>query len=303
MKKTKFLFDNPVTRDWLFWLFVAFASLNGIGSIQRVNQSGGVNTSTLSLVSGSIDALFGVFSSYILIVPIYFVRKYIRKRKNLENPSSEEQSSMNVEATEALPDTKTTKSKRMPALIIGALVLVVAIVRFSSGNSASEGDKYFEIEQSISAVVKDWNLAATPVSQAVRGISDGTMGSQDALIIVTRASSQFAVISNRLDDACGTIPTYDVNASGQEGAFAKSYDALQVTCDLLPQESTELLLLVNEQISPVGTQAKIDYHANQISLIVQKRKKAILDSFDAMMPYLSDAQKANIDRMRSVLSN
>jgi hypothetical protein len=82
MKKTKFLFDLPVTKDWLFWIFIVFAGANSISSLQGVNQSRGINTSSFSLVSGSIDALVGVLSAYIIVIPIYFIRKAIRKSKN-----------------------------------------------------------------------------------------------------------------------------------------------------------------------------------------------------------------------------
>jgi hypothetical protein len=226
-------------------------------------------------------------------------RKFFFKKHDIAPVSTPESSS--------LPEpeiAKFKKSIRVWQVIVPIMVgiLLISILYNLFFPRSSEGDRYFEIEQSISAVVKDWNVAATPVSEAIRGISDGSIGSAEARGIAGEASSKFAVITNRLDDACMSIPSYDVKASGKEGAFAKSYDALQVTCDLLPQESTELLLLVSEQISPVGTQAKIDYHANQISLIVEKRRKAVLDSLDAMMPYLSDAQKANVERMRAVLT-
>lgn len=302
MKQTKFLFDNPVTKDWLFWVFVALATLSAVGAIQRVNESGGVNTSTFSLLSGTIDALVVIFSTYLLVIPIYLVRKFVRKRNRLEAETLEEDSPVDNDDNEVESSSPTRFRSKKSIILVGAVVIVLGLLRFASGNSANEGDRYFEIEQSISAVVKDWNVAATPVSEAIRGISDGSVGTAEARGIVGEASSKFAVITNRLDDACVSIPSYDVNASGKEGAFAKSYDALQVTCDLLPQESTELILLVSEQISPVGTQAKIDYHANQISLIVEKRRKAVLDSLDAMKPYLSDAQKANVERMRTVLT-
>ena len=82
MKKTKFLFDLPVTKDWLFWIFVVFAAANVLSAIQRVNQSGGVNTSSFSLLSGLIDGIFNILSAYILVIPIYFIRKAIRKSKD-----------------------------------------------------------------------------------------------------------------------------------------------------------------------------------------------------------------------------
>ena len=84
MKKTKFLFDLPVTKDWLFWIFIVFAGANALNAIQRVNQSGGVNTSSFRLLSGLIDALFTIVSAYILVIPIYFIRKAIRKSKKSE---------------------------------------------------------------------------------------------------------------------------------------------------------------------------------------------------------------------------
>ena len=81
MKKTKFLFDLPVTKDWLFWIFIVIAGANALSAIQRVNQSGGVNTSSFSLLSGLIDALVSILSAYLLVIPIYFIRKAIRKSK------------------------------------------------------------------------------------------------------------------------------------------------------------------------------------------------------------------------------
>lgn len=84
MKKTKFLFDLPVTKDWLFWIFIVFAGANALNAIQRVNQSGGVDTSSFSLLSGIIDAIFNILFAYILVIPIYLIRKVIRKSKKSE---------------------------------------------------------------------------------------------------------------------------------------------------------------------------------------------------------------------------
>lgn len=301
MKPTRFLFDRPVTSDWLFWVFVALTALNGINAVGRVNESGGVNTSTFSLLSGTIDALVVIFSTFIFVIPIYLVRKFIRKRNKVDVESVEELSQVENDDSQVVLSSAPRVRSKKPFIIVGAAVLVVLLILSTIGNSSSEGDRYFEIEQSISAVVKDWNVAATPLSEAMIGISDGSMGTAEARGIAGEASSEFAVITNRLEDACGSIPEYDINAPGKDGVFAKSYDALQVTCDLLPQESTEALLLINEQISPIGTQANIDYHSNEIALIIEKRRKAILDSLDAMMPYLSEAQKANVERMRAAL--
>lgn len=66
----------------------------------------------------------------------------------------------------------------------------------------------------------------------------------------------------------------------------------------MPQESIEILALVNAQISPIGTQADIDYHQNEIAVIIEKRRTAMFESLDAMEPYLSEAQKAATQRLR-----
>ena len=82
MKKTKFLFDLPVTKDWLFYLFIFILLFNFSNAISRVNESGGVSTSTFGILSGVLDLAFQIFAAWFPIVPIiYFIRKQIRKSK------------------------------------------------------------------------------------------------------------------------------------------------------------------------------------------------------------------------------
>lgn len=82
MKKTKFLFDLPITKDWLFYVFLVFLGSNVINGLSNVNSSGGINTSTGGLLSGLTDAAFRVILSWFPVVPIiYFIRKQIRKSK------------------------------------------------------------------------------------------------------------------------------------------------------------------------------------------------------------------------------
>lgn len=289
-----FLFRSPIIGDGVF---IAFTIVVGITAIYLAKDF----TDSISGISGFLLLIPGLALTiiwiYILFLLILIPRRIIDKKNGLsKNPS-------NSQIEEIGQENKTNQSKKA-FLTVGAIVAIaILLFAFQSANRKNDGDRYFEIEQSISAVVKDWNVAATPISQAIRSISDGTMGTAEGRQIAGVASSEFAVISNRLDDACSAIPEYDLNATGADGAFAKSYEALQVTCDLLPQESTEVLLLVREQVSEDGTQENIDYHANQIAIIIEKRRKAILDSMDALMPYLTDAQKANLERMRPLLTD
>ena len=78
-KKSRLMFDLPIFSDWLFYLFLFFLFANWSGSFLRVQESGGVNTSTFSLVSGSIDAAFGLLISWIMVVPFYLIRRIFRK--------------------------------------------------------------------------------------------------------------------------------------------------------------------------------------------------------------------------------
>jgi hypothetical protein len=85
-KKSRFMFDMPIHTDWLFYLFLFFLFANWTGSISRVQESGGISTSTFSLISGSIDAMFGFFISWIMVAPFYWIRRVIRKtRKSSPN--------------------------------------------------------------------------------------------------------------------------------------------------------------------------------------------------------------------------
>jgi hypothetical protein len=82
VKKTKFLFDLPVTKDWLFYVFLFILASNVINGVSNVSSSGGLSTSSAGVISGLIDGAFRVILSWFPIIPIiYFIRKQFRKRK------------------------------------------------------------------------------------------------------------------------------------------------------------------------------------------------------------------------------
>jgi hypothetical protein len=86
MRKTKFLFDVPVTKDWLFYVFLFFLLGNIVGGISNVNSSGGISTSSAGIISGIFDAGFRVLLSWFPVIPIiYFIRKLIRKKIGAKN--------------------------------------------------------------------------------------------------------------------------------------------------------------------------------------------------------------------------
>ena len=295
----KFFFRKPFTSDNAF---IGWAVLNGLVALSRLssNSKQGFDTSNaFSIFSGIGDAVFGTFFLALftwVFFLVYLIPRRIKDKKNSTNNKFENEEVLVSQQFKF-------KSKKWVTLgvILFILVTFYLISRNSNNSFSAQGDKYFSIEQKISAVVGEWNVAATPISEAAQSISNGKMNTAQARQVVGEASSNFAVIHNKLSDECSAIPNYDLNAKDEEGAIAKAYDALKVTCDLLPQESFEILALVTEQISPIGTQERIDYHSNQITIIIEKRKKAVLDSLDALDPYLTDAQRDLLNRLRESL--
>jgi hypothetical protein len=86
MKKTKFLFDLPITKDWLFYVFLFLLASNIINGLSNVSASGGFSSSGAGMFSGLIDGAFRVLLSWFPVVPIiYFIRKQLRKTKKDKN--------------------------------------------------------------------------------------------------------------------------------------------------------------------------------------------------------------------------
>lgn len=83
-KKTILLFDKPVTRDWLFYVFLVFLVANVVNGLSNVYESGGISTSTAGIITGLIDGAFRIILAYFPIIPIiYLVRKLIRKQRKV----------------------------------------------------------------------------------------------------------------------------------------------------------------------------------------------------------------------------
>ena len=89
MKKTRFLFDVPVHRDWLFYVFVFILLANVTNGINNVAHSGGLSLSSGGILSGVIDGAFRILLSWFPYIPvIYLARKLVRKYR-APKPDSE----------------------------------------------------------------------------------------------------------------------------------------------------------------------------------------------------------------------
>jgi hypothetical protein len=91
MKKTRFLFDVPLTKDWLFYVFLFFLASNIVSGLSNVASSGGPSTTSGGILSGLIDAIFRVVLSWFPVIPIIsLIRKLVRKSKTNSNNKLEE---------------------------------------------------------------------------------------------------------------------------------------------------------------------------------------------------------------------
>jgi hypothetical protein len=91
MRKTRFLFDVPLTRDWLFYVFLFFLASNIVGGLSNVSASGGLSTTSGGILSGPLDAIFRLALSWFPMIPIiYLIRKLIRKLNSNSKDKLEE---------------------------------------------------------------------------------------------------------------------------------------------------------------------------------------------------------------------
>ena len=118
MKKTKFLFDLPVTKDWLFFVFLFILGVNLISGFSNVNSSGGLSNSSSGLVSGLIDGAFRVMLSWFPLVPIiYLVRKQIRKKQPATQQSFIPEAIETIEPID-IPEKKKLEEKKVDDFVM-----------------------------------------------------------------------------------------------------------------------------------------------------------------------------------------
>lgn len=87
-KASRFMFDKPFTSDWLFWIFTFFVFANLYNGYQNVQSSGGYDlSSSFSVSSGLIDGAFRILFSWIMIFPIYLLRRIFRNMKRPQQDS------------------------------------------------------------------------------------------------------------------------------------------------------------------------------------------------------------------------
>ena len=296
-KLGKFLFRSPIMSDVIFIAYLVFAGLTIVYLIVDYLEFVSGTTSVSLLIPAIGITLLWI---YIIFLLVLIPRRIFDKKRGItKSVAGKNKDTTLTDNSSAVQVKYKNRNKYLFTICATLVVILIVVLTNSKSLNQNEGDRYFEVEQRISKVIGEWNVAVTPLSEAIQLISNGEMDVTEARQILGDTSSKFAVIHNKLEDECSSIPEYDLNSTGFEFAIAKAYDALKVTCDLLPQESVEVLSLVNAQISDTSTQADIDYHQNEIAIIVEKRRTAMVESLDAIEPFLNEAQKQTFQRLRN----
>ena len=298
MKKTKFLFDSPVTKDWMFYVFLVFLAANLVNGIQNVNSSGGLSTSPFGIVSGLIDGAFRVFLSWFPIIPIiYAIRKQIRKKtRGIQEQSQEPEIDNN--------DAESPNKKGKVILVVSAILFVVILFSIGlRGTDTSEGDRFFEEQKRISKIAGEWNREVAPLISLIQAISDGSVSVTEAQETGTDLQSRLSPILMKLGAECADVPNEEITGQGEQRAIQLSWRMLFVLCEVTPQQYTETLSIYKAQISATGTQEDIDYHVAQLSALGERKKAAAREALDAFAPYASPSELANIERMRALLGS
>jgi hypothetical protein len=138
MKQTsefKLLFKRPITKDWVFYVYLVSVAIDSLGSISTVlGQGGPFLDNSASVVSGSIDALSHLLISYVLVFPILIIRRVIaagrsRKTDNSETASDEVVTLNDVSEKEFFQQIKNRfNSKREFYLLFCSSTLVILAV-------------------------------------------------------------------------------------------------------------------------------------------------------------------------------
>ena len=298
MKKTRFLFDSPVTRDWMFYVFLVFLAANLVNGIQNVNSSGGISTSQFGIVSGLIDGAFRVFLSWFPIIPIiYGIRKQIRKKtRGIQEQIQEPEMDKN--------DSESPNRKRKIILVVTAILF--AAILFSNGlreTGTSDGDRFFEEQKRISLITAEWNREAGSLVTLIQEISDGSIDVTEAQETATDLQSRLSPILMKLGAECSDVPNESITGQGEERAIQLSWKMLFVLCEVTPQQYAETLSIYKAQISTTSTQQDIDYHVAQLNALGERKIDAAREALDAFAPYASPAELEKIEQMRALLGS
>ena len=287
----RLLFRYPIGSDGAFIGYLITVAL-GVFYILKQEVSSGFDLALL------INALLG---SVLTIPWVYiFFLLYLVPRRIVDNKRGLQKY---IQVGEIDADSKETGNQSKKTFVIVGVVLIMSLL-ISVGlrtTSKSAGDKFFEEEQRISAIMGEWNQEVAAMVTLIQGISSGSIGIGEAQERAAALNSTLAPILIRLSNECSDVPNEPITGQGQERAIQLSWKMLSVACEVIPQQYTETLAIYKAQISETSTQQDIDYHVAQLTALGEKKKAAAIEALDAISPYATAGERENLKRMKALL--
>ncbi len=290
----RMLFRKPYFSDMAFNLYLGINAISILARFISNSSEGGFNVdSAASIISGLLDAVIGTLAGafvYWVVFLIYLIPR--RKKDNREFNLAPGQSLI-----DASPKTSNqTKEKSKSRLIAGALIIML-VLTYILYPKQSEAQKYLEVQRGITKNIGDWNVVAQELAITIEGVNNRTIDLSQAAKVLNELPSKFGSVHEQLEKSCQSIPSFEIKGKGIKFAIAKSYEALQISCKYIPQQSAEALLLLYEMISPSGTQQKIDAHITEVNRISKLRREAAFQASLAIKPYLSETERETLNRI------
>ncbi len=287
----RFLFRYPVKRDGAFIAYLGTVAL-GIfyGFSQEVSSGDGLAIVIVAL----LGALVTVPWIYILFLLFLIPRRFIDKKRGLQKFELVSNAGDEIQVN-------SKQSKRAVTVVGGILVISLLIFSGIRATSKSEGDKFYEEQQRISAITAEWNQEAAKLVTLIQDISNGNVGIGEAQERAAVLNATLSPILTRLRDECSDVPNVPISGEGQERAILLSWKMLSVLCDVTPQQYIETIAVYKAQISETSTQADIEYHLAQLKALGERKIAAAIEAIDAISPYATEGERESLKRLRTTL--
>lgn len=287
----RLLFRYPIKSDGAF---IAYLITVGIGVFVGLKQED-LSVNGLEIVIATLlGTLVTIPWVYILFLIFLVPRRIIDKRRGVEKFEL-------VSNTGDQIQENGKESKRAVAVVGGILVISLLIFSGIRATSKSEGDKFYEEQQRISAITAEWNQEAAKLVTLIQDITNGNVGIGQAQERAAVLNATLTPILTRLRDECSDVPNEPISGEGQERAILLSWKMLSVLCDVTPQQYIETLAVYKAQISETSTQSDIDYHVAQLKALGERKIAAAIEAIDAISPYATEGERESLKRLRAAL--
>jgi hypothetical protein len=297
-------FRTPYASDSAFISWTVIIGMLTFGRFSVNANTGGFDTSsTFSIVSGLIDAVFGTLLIAVFVwlcfLP-YLIPRRVKDKKNLPpaNPSIEVESSSLSEVSTASNKLR----KKYLTVTVGLVLIFLLFLTQSKSGFEKDADAFFNKQQKISLVLNDWNKESALLLGLIQKVSNGELDYAGSVYSFNESQAKISPIINALREECADVPVQDLDKTGELQAIALAWNMLKVTCDLVPLQRIEYVAIFDAQWSESANQSKIDYHVERLSNLAQQRKDAFLQAAVELEKYAKGSQLEQLQSLIKLLS-